>query len=268
MKDETTELESEAGSSSPEEGEAESGKMTFLEHLDELRKRLIRIVAYVGAGFLACFYFSPQIYHFISIPILKALPNGARLAYTNPTDPFTNYMKVGFIAGIFLTIPFSLYEVWKFIAPGLYRKEKKYVLPFMFSSVILFLLGGAFCYYIVLPQAYGFLVNLGKDFTPVIRIDEYLDLTNTMLLGFGLVFEMPVIVAFLSLFGLVSAGFLWKYFRFAILIIVVAAAILSPTGDAFNLVVWAAPMILLYIISIGVAALFGLRRKKKEKELE
>jgi sec-independent protein translocase protein TatC len=263
MTDEIKELEPQEGSTEPEGEEVESGKMTFLEHLDELRKRLLRIVTYIGVGFLACFYFSPQIYHFISMPILKALPAGTRLAYTNPTDPFTNYMKVGFIAAIFLTVPLSLYEVWKFIAPGLYRKEKKYVLPFMSASIFLFLLGGAFCYYIVLPQAYGFLINLGKDFMPVIRIDEYLDLTNTMLLGFGLVFEMPVIVAFLSLFGLVTAKFLWRSFRYAVVIIVAVAAVLSPTGDAFNLLIWAAPMVMLYILSIGVAALFGWRRKVK-----
>ncbi len=266
MKDDITELAPEAGSGDKEENEVESGKMTFLEHLDELRRRLIRVVTYILGGFVACFYFSPQIYHFISMPILKALPAGTKLAYTNPTDPFTNYMKVGFIASIFLTAPLTLYEVWKFIAPGLYRKEKKYVVPFMLSSVILFLLGGAFCYLLVLPQAYGFLINLGKDFMPVIRIDEYLDLTNMMLLGFGLVFEMPVIVAFLSLFGLVTAKFLWSSFRYAIVGIVVVAAVISPTGDAFNLMIWSAPMILLYLLSIGVAAIFGWRRRVREKE--
>ena len=263
MKDDTAELEPGTDPTEPEEQEVESGKMTFLEHLDELRKRLLRIITYVAVGFCACFYFSPKIYHFISVPIIRSLPEGTKLAYTNPTDPFTIYIKVGIIAGIFLTIPFSLYEVWKFIAPGLYRKEKRYVFPFMLSSILLFVLGGAFCYYIVLPQAYAFLINLGKDFMPVIRIDEYLDLTNMMLLGFGLVFEMPVIVAFLSLFGLVTAKFLWTKFRYAIVIIVALAAILSPTGDAFNLAVWAAPMVVLYLISIGVAAVFGWRRRAK-----
>lgn len=259
----TTELEPEAGSPEPEEEEVETGKMTFLEHLDELRRRLLRVVAYIGIGFLACWFFARPIYHFISIPFIKWLPKGAKLVYTNPTDPFTLYMKVAFIASIFLTSPFILYEIWKFIAPGLYRKEKKYVVPFMVSSVILFLLGGAFCYVIVLPQAYGFLIGIGIDFTPMVTVNEYLDLTLMMLLGFGLVFEMPVIVAFLSMFGLVSAKFLWDKFRYSIVIIVALAAVLSPTGDAFNLMVWSAPMILLYIISIGVAWIFGARRKAK-----
>ena len=262
MKDAAIETVPETGQQEPEE----SGKMSFLEHLDELRKRLTRIVAYVGLGFVGCFFFARQIYHFLAIPITKALPEGTKLAYTNPTDPFTIYMKVAFIASIFITVPLSLYEVWKFIAPGLYRKEKKYVFPFLFCSVVLFLLGGAFCYTIVLPQAYGFLLGMGRDFMPVIKIDEYLDLTNTMLLGFGLVFEMPVIVAFLALFGLVSAQFLWSKFKYSIVIIVTLAAVLSPTGDAFNLMIWAAPMIVLYLISIGVAALFGWRRKVKGLE--
>jgi len=263
MKDSVKELEAEDGAA---ELEGESAKMSFLEHLDELRRRLVRIALYVGIGFVASFYFSKRIFQFLSVPMLRSLPEGTKsLAYTSPTDPFTLYIKVGLLAGIFLTIPFTLYEVWKFIAPGLYRKEKRYVVPFMVSSVVLFVGGGLFCYYIVLPQAYTFLIGLGADFTPVINIDEYLSLTNTMLLGFGLVFEMPVVVAFLSMFGLVSPRFLWNNFRYALILIVAAAAILSPTGDAFNLLVWTAPMVVLYLLSIGVAAVFGWRRRKAER---
>lgn len=254
------ELEPETESPEPED---QTAKMSFLEHLDELRRRLVRIALYVAVGFLASFYFSKDIYHFISRPLLATLPAGTKLAYTNPTDPFTLYLKVSALAGIFLTSPLLLYEVWKFIAPGLYRREKRYVVPFMVSSVFLFLAGGTFCYLIVLPQAYGFLIGLGSDFTPVIKIDEYLDLTNMMLLGFGLIFEMPVIVAFLSIFGLVSAKFLLRNFRYGILVIIILAAVLSPTGDAFNLMIWTAPMVVLYLISIGVAAIFNWRRKRQ-----
>jgi sec-independent protein translocase protein TatC len=246
---------------SPEQ--EESAKMTFLEHLDELRKRLTHVIAYIGIGFVACFYFHKQLYDFLAIPFNQVAPAGKRLVYTNLTDPFTMYMKVAFVGGIFLTIPFTLYEVWKFIAPGLYRKEKKYVVPFLVSSVFLFLAGGAFCYWIVLPQAYKFLMDFGSSFDPMVKIDEYFDLTTMMLLGFGLVFEMPVIVAFLSIFGLVSAGFLWRNFKYSVVLIVALAAMLSPTGDAFNLAIWSAPMVLLYIVSIGVAALFGWRRKRQ-----
>ena len=237
--------------------------MSFLEHLDELRRRLVHIATYIGAGFLVCWIFSKPIYHFLAVPITDALPEGTKLAYTNPTDPFTLYMKVAFIASIFLTLPFTLYEVWKFIAPGPVRQREE-----IYRAVSVFV-GASLCCgrgILLLHCAPGRLRipdnQLGSSFMPVIKINEYLDLTNTMLLGFGLVFEMPVIVAFLALFGLVSAKFLWNKFKYAMIIIVALAAALSPTGDAFNLLIWAAPMIVLYILSIGVAAIFGWRRKK------
>lgn len=173
--------------------------------MNQLPRRLGHIVSYVCVGFISCFILVRPIYQFISIPFLKSLPQGTRIVYTNPTDPFTIHLKVAFIAGIFLSAPFSLFEIWKFIAPPLYSKEKKYLFPFMFASVVLFLLGGALCYYIVLPQTYGSLIRVGLDFQPIVKVMEYLDLTLTMLLGFGLIFLMPVIVAFLLVFRLASA---------------------------------------------------------------
>jgi sec-independent protein translocase protein TatC len=260
MSEATRELDAGNELSEPED---ESGKMSFLEHLDELRRRLVHTAIYLAIGFAACWSFREIIYNFLSAPITPFLPPNTKLAYTTPTAPFTLYMKVAFLGGIFLTIPLTLYEVWKFIAPGLYKKEKRYVIPFLFSSVLLFLSGAAFCYVIVLPAVYRFLINLGSAFTPVIKIDEYLTLTMRMILGFGMIFEMPVIVAFLSIFGLVTANFLWTKFKYAIILIFAAAALISPTGDAFNLIIWATPMVLLYIISIGIAAIFGRRRKAK-----
>ncbi|NLV30573.1 MAG: twin-arginine translocase subunit TatC [Acidobacteria bacterium] len=260
MSDPTAERKPEA---EDPESEQESGKMSFLDHLDELRKRLVHIAIYLGVGFIVSWFFARRIYDFLAVPITQSLPEGTKLAYTNPTDPFTLYMKVALLAGIFLTLPLTLYEVWKFIAPGLYRKEKSYVLPFLFFSILLFLSGATFCYLVVLPTAFDFLVNLGASFTPMIRINEYLDFTNMMLLGFGLIFEMPVLAAFLSMFGLVSARFLWKKFNYAMVAIVALAAVISPTGDALNLFWWSAPMVVLYLISIGVAALFGWRRRRK-----
>jgi len=256
----TPDPETEEKTSEPE---SESGKMSFLEHLDELRKRLVHVVAYIAVGFLCCWPLARPIYNFLAMPITSALPEGAKLAFTKPTDPFILYMKVAFLAAIFLTLPFTLYEVWKFIAPGLYRKEKRYIVPFLVCSMVLFLSGAAFCYYVVLPPCFKFLIDLGSSFTPMIMINDYLDMTNRMLLGFGIIFEMPVIAAFLSIFGLVTAGFLWRKFKYAMLGIVVLAALISPTADAFNLLLWTAPMVLLYIMSIGVAALFGWRRKVK-----
>lgn len=260
MSDGHAEPDTEKKSSEPEN---ESGKMSFLEHLDELRKRLVHIACFIGVGFIACWFFSRPMYDFLAAPLTGVLPEGTKLAFTRPTDPFTLYMKVAFLGSIFLTLPLTLYEVWKFIAPGLYRKEKRYVIPFMTSSIFLFVGGAAFCYIVVLPAAFEFLIKLGASFQPVIKVDEYLDLTNMMLLGFGLIFEMPVVVAFLSIFGLVTAGFLWNKFKYAMLGIVVLAAVISPTPDAFNLLLWSAPMVLLYIVSIGVAAIMGWRRKAK-----
>lgn len=245
------------------EPETESGKMSFLEHLDELRKRLVHIAVFIALGFLVCIFFAKPIYDFLAEPITRSLPNNSKLVFTKPTDPFTLYMKVSFLAGIFLTLPLTLFEVWKFIAPGLYRKEKRYIIPFLVFSMFLFLSGAAFCYYIVLPPAFKFLIQLGSSFTPMININDYLDLTNRMLLGFGAIFEMPVLAAFLSIFGLITAGFLWRKFKYALIGIVVLAAFLSPTGDAYNLLLWTAPMVLLYVLSICVAALFGWRRKVK-----
>jgi sec-independent protein translocase protein TatC len=261
MTNTTTEPEKENSQAEPEE---ESGKMSFLEHLDELRKRIVRVVTYLGLGFIGCWYFSKPIYLFLKRPIDASLPPGASLIFTKPTDAFILYMKVAFVAAIFVTIPLSLYEVWRFIAPGLYRREKKYVVPFLVSSVFLFVVGGAFCYLYVLPQAYDFLIKFGSDFQPMIAINDYWDMTLMMLVGFGLIFEMPVVVAFLSIWGLVSAHFLWTKFKYAVIAMVALAAILSPTGDVFNLLLWTAPMIVLYLVSILVAALFGWSRKKRE----
>jgi sec-independent protein translocase protein TatC len=260
MSDKTPELEADAKKSEPEQ---ESGKMSFLEHLDELRKRIVHIVVYVSVGFLVCIFFCKPIYDFLALPITRTLPKGAKLVFTKPTDPFTLYMKVSLLAGIFLTLPFILFEVWKFIAPGLYSKEKKYIVPFLVFSMVLFLGGAAFCYYIVLPPAFQFLIQLGSSFTPMININDYLELTNRMLLGFGAIFEMPVLAAFLSIFGLVTAGFLLRKFKYALIAIIILAAIISPTGDAYNLLLWSAPMVMLYFLSIGVAAIFGRRRKAK-----
>ena len=261
MSDTAAELESETGT--PEQ-ESESGKMSFLEHLDELRKRLVHVAGYLAIGFVVSIFFSKRIYDFLSAPLIQALPpEQQKLVFTSITQPFTTYMKVAFLSAIFLTIPLTLYEVWKFIAPGLYRKEKKYIVPFLFCSVILFLLGATFCYVYVLPTCFKVLIELGSSWTPMITIAEFLDTTNMMLLGFGLTFEMPVIAAFLAIFGLITAKFLWKKFSYALVGIVILAAILSPTGDAFSLLLWSAPMVVLYLLSIVVVAILGWRRKAK-----
>ena len=247
----------------------EAGKMSFLDHLDELRKRLVRIAIYLAAGFIVGFYFADDLYNFLSAPVIAELENidaAGSMTFTDLTAPFMISMKVALMASVFLTLPFTLFEVWKFISPGLYRREKKYIVPFIVSSIVLFITGAAFCYKIALPGAIKFLLEWSQKFnatSPMLKLDEYLSLVTTMIVGFGIVFEMPVIVAFLSLFGLVSARFLWKKFDIALVGIVILAAVLSPTTDAFNLLLWSAPMVVLYFISIGVAAIIGRRRRKK-----
>ena len=245
--------------------------MSFLQHLEELRRRIIYSVLAVGVAFLVCWNYSHTIFGYIQQPMMEALQrNGisTKLGYLNPTEPFNMYMKIGLIAGLFVASPFVLYQLWAFVAPGLYRNERRYVIPFMVCSVGLFLAGGLFGFKIVFPAALTFLIEQGKDFQVLVTIGEYTDLFLTIIVGLGVVFEMPVLVFFLSLMGIVSAGWMWRNFRYSILVIFVVAAILTPTTDIMNMCVFAAPMILLYLLSIGVAFIMHPARRKKRKEAE
>jgi sec-independent protein translocase protein TatC len=245
--------------------------MSFLEHLEELRKRIIWSILAVGVGFLVCWNYSERIYGYMQVPIMQALHrNGIeqKLVYLNPTEPFNMYLKIGLLAGLFLASPFVLYQVWAFVAPGLYRKEKRYVMPFMVLSVGLFLAGGYFGYRIVYPAALDFLIKQGQQFTPMITIGEYTDLFLTIIIGLGVVFELPILVFFLALMGIVSPGWMWRNFRYSILVIFIVAAILTPTTDIMNMCVFAAPMMALYIVSIGVAWLVHPKRRKERLEAE
>jgi sec-independent protein translocase protein TatC len=166
------------------------------------------------------------------------------------------------MAGLFVASPFVLYQLWLFISPGLYRHEQRYVLPFMFSTVGLFLAGGLFGYKMVYPAALDFLIKYGKQFQPMITIGEYTDLFLTIILGLGLVFELPIVVFFLALMGVVSAGWMWRNVRYSILVIFIIAAVLTPTTDIVNMCLFAAPMVVLYVVSIGVAWLVHPKQRK------
>ena len=243
--------------------------MTLLEHLEELRKRIIWSIVGIAAAFFICFYFAPRIFAYVQQPIVTALRENKMeqtLVYTNPIEPFNLYVKIGLIAGIFLASPFVLYQIWMFIAPGLYRNEKKYVLPFMFSTVGLFLAGGFFGYKIVYPQALTFLISYGGQFKPMITVSEYTNLFMTIILGLGVIFELPILIFFLSLMGIVSAGWLWRNIRYSILAIFVIAAIVTPTPDVVNMCIFAAPMVGLYILSIGVAWMVHPSRRKAREQ--
>lgn len=243
--------------------------MSFLDHLEELRKRLVYSIIAVAVGFLLCWGYAENIFAIMQRPIMDALHrNGMseKLVYLNPTEPFNLYLKIGFMAGLFVASPFVLYQLWLFISPGLYRNEKRYVLPFMASTVGLFLAGGFFGYKMVYPAALDFLIGYGKQFQPMITIGEYTDLFLTIIIGLGAIFEMPILVFFLALMGIVTAGWMWRNVRYAILAIFVIAAILTPTTDILNMCLFAAPMVVLYVLSIAVAWLVHPKQRRKRRE--
>ena len=243
--------------------------MGFLEHLEELRRRIIYSLIAMAVGFFACWGYAEKIYEIMQRPIMVALQrNGMseKLVYLNPTEPFNMYLKVAFLAGLFVTSPFILYQVWAFISPGLYRNEKRYVVPFMVSTVSLFVAGGYFGYKLVYPQALEFLIGYGKQFQPMITIGEYTDLFLTIIIGMGVIFEMPILVFFLSLMGIVTAGWMWRNLRYSILVIFIIAAILTPTTDILNMCIFAAPMIGLYLFSIAIAWLVHPKQRRARLE--
>lgn len=244
--------------------------MSFLQHLEELRRRIIYCIIAVAVGFFACWKYAENIFELMQRPIMEALKrNGVaeKLVYLSPTEPFNLYLKIGALAGVFVSSPYILYQVWLFISPGLYRKEKRYVIPFMASTIALFAAGGLFGYKLVYPAALDFLIGYGKQFQPMITIGEYTDLFLTVILGLGVVFELPILVFFLSLMGVITAGWMWRNIRYSILVIFIIAAILTPTTDILNMCIFAAPMVGLYILSIGIAWLMHpAQRHKRERK--
>jgi sec-independent protein translocase protein TatC len=251
--------------------EEKMNSMSFLSHLEELRRRIIHAIIYVAGGFGVCWWFHEQIFDYMQRPIMFALKNNGlqqKLTYLNPTEPFNMYLKISLIAGLFLACPFVLYQVWAFVVPGLYKRERKYVFPFMAFTPTLFLAGGYFGYKLVYPAALNFLIEFSKQFTPMITITEYTDLFMVIILGMGLIFEMPILIFFLALVGIVNAGWMWRNFRYSILVIFIIAAIVTPTTDILNMCIFAAPMIVLYLFSIGIAYFVhpSYRRKAKAKE--
>ncbi len=335
--------------------------MSFLDHLDELRKRLIRSALFIAAAFVICWVFSDKIYNFLQVPVLAAmreakrgpspdikgavvalsdLADGTDVIFTLPTDAkigdvliaagtavpakvkrdtdgalqlvtgsywvisdrtviekdtiippklyewattqmgrdnqlvvptvqgaFNLYIKVSFYAAIFFAVPFLLVQVWGFVAPGLYPHEKSYAAPIIIMASAFFLIGCAFAYYIAFPRAANFLLGVatGGNLRPLVTADEYFDLIIIIMLGLGVVFEIPTITFFTSRLGLVSPGLLLRVWRYAVVVIFIIAAVLSPTTDVPNLLVFAAPMLLLYFASVGIAWVFH-RRRQTEKE--
>lgn len=333
-------------------------QMSFLEHLDEVRKRLIRSVIFVVAAFIFCFYFSERIYDFLSVPIRQALseverrqlplggltgsetvlplaslrvgdtgryifdrsttlgdavvapgtsigstviadaegrlglftneqiytsggviPSGVRLpldlaagnkneasederlVVTTATEGFTLFITVSLYSAIALSLPFLLLQIWGFISPALYRHERRYVTPFIGLSTISFILGAAFAYYVLFPPAVRYLLGVASEFRPLLRATDYFDFITLIMLAMGVIFQMPAVTYVLSRIGIISAGFLIRSWKISLIIILVVAAVVSPTADMLNLMLFAAPMMALYVVSILIAWFFGERRK-------
>ena len=249
-----------------DDGEA---KMSFLEHLDELRKRIIYSAISIFVGFLIAFIFIQQLFDFVMKPLQAGLPAGQHLVYTEPTEAFVLYLTIAGITGAVLALPLVMTQVWLFIAPGLYAHEKKMAIPFVVLSSIFFILGAAFSHYVVFPLTWKFFVSFTSDYlTFMPRIEPAFSLYIKMILAFGLVFQMPTIVLFLARMGVVTAGFLWRHTKYALLIIVIVSAIVTPDGGGVSLVAMSIPLFFLYLFSILLAWVFGKKRNKEFEEEE
>ncbi len=228
-------------------------KMSLADHLTDLRKRLVRACIAIGIGFFACYYYKDWLFDIITRPLTAVLPKNSYLIYTGLTEAFFVYMKLAIFSSLIITIPFVLYQIWKFIAPGLLPDEKKYVVPFVISSSLLFIGGVLFGYFVALPPAFEFFVSFNSKYLQaMIAFSDYLSLFVTFLLGFGLSFELPVFMFFLAKLGIVNAKMLSKQRRYAILVIFVVAAILTPSPDALSQALMAIPLMFLYEVSIFV----------------
>jgi sec-independent protein translocase protein TatC len=242
---------------------AELPGMSLMEHLDELRKRLIRSVIYLLIGFAVAYAFHERLYGYVQAPLDQLhIP----LNFTHPTDGLNLYLKTAFVGGAILASPFILYQLWLFISPGMYQNEKKYVWPFMSATIGLFLAGAWFGYRWVLPGAIKVLVlDFGKRFHPILTIEDYTGFFLAVILGLGITFELPILIFFLAVFGIVDAKFLLKHIRYAVLIIFLISAIICPLPDPFSMCLFASPMLVLYLIGVGVAYfVHPSRRKAKE----
>lgn len=247
-------------------GEEELDRMSLLEHLEDLRKRLLYSVIALAVAFIPCWMYVQKIFAFLAAPIQKIQP-GLKLAFLGLTDPFILYFKVAALAAVFIASPFILFQVWAFVAPGLYRRERLFALPFVLCASFFFVAGGAFAYYITFPFAAKFLLAMGEGFQAVITLDRYTGFLLTLILGLGLMFELPIFLVLLAMVGVVSSRFLLRYFRHAVVLIFIAAAIITPTPDIVNLCLFAVPTIGLYVLGMaGVFVVERTRRKRAEKE--
>lgn len=252
-----------------EEQVIEEGRMSFLEHLEELRSRLIRAAIAIGIGFGVCVAFGERVFSIFAAPITKLLPKNSSLVFTSLPDPFFVYLKVAFITGIFLALPYVLYQVWLFVRPGLLEKEKKLAVPFIVVSTLLFYLGAVFAYFIVFPAAFQFFLSYETaELKPMISIKDYVSLVMLLMLAFGVVFETPIVIVVLGLLGVVDSSLLKKGRRYFIVLAFIIAAILTPTPDVINQTLMAIPLIIFYELGIYLLRVIEKKRKRDEASTE
>lgn len=242
----------------------DDGQMSFLDHLEELRSRIIRSLIVIGITFIICWAFVEKLYLIVSGPILEALGDQP-LVFITPTQPFNLFLKVAFLASVLFSAPFILGQVWLFIAPGLYRNERRYAIPFILATSLLAGCGVAFGYYIAFPFALEFLISWGESANLQAMIDatRYFDFFLTIMLGLAIVFQIPPVIFVLSRVGLVKPASLFRNTKYAVLLSFVVAAIITPTADIPNMMIMAGPMILLYLVGVAVAFVFGKKTKEK-----
>jgi sec-independent protein translocase protein TatC len=246
-------------------GEMESSRMPFMEHLDELRARLIRSLYAVLACMCVAFAFNDDLYDFLKAPLIPYLPKGSKLIFTAPAELFFTYMKISMLAGVVAASPVIFYQLWRFVAPGLYKHERKLVWPFVGISSLLFICGTIFCYAVIFPVAFQFFMSMStEDIVPMIKVNDYLSFSASMLFIFGVIFETPLIMIFLAKLGVVNAVMLRKKRRYAILIMFVIAAVATPTPDVVNQFLMVAPLMLFYEVSIFLITRIDKKRAARQ----
>jgi sec-independent protein translocase protein TatC len=245
----------------------ENGKMPFTEHLAELRKRLIICFVGIGVGFAIAYSFKESLFVLLMQPLKGAMSPGQKLIYTGLPEAFFVYIEVSFFGGILFSAPLILFEMWLFIAPGLYKNERRFLLPLLVLSIFFFAGGVLFGYSVVFPYAFKYLLGFESDLVQALpSMREYLTLATTLLIAFGFIFQLPLIMTMLARFGMVTPRFLSKNRKYAVLLSFVVAAIITPTPDVVNQFLMAGPLIVLYEISIAGAKIFGKKRRTQEQE--
>jgi sec-independent protein translocase protein TatC len=238
------------------------GKMSFLEHLEELRKRIVRSLIALCVGVAIAAFFIEDLYAFVMLPLKQMLRPGETMIYTYPTEAFMLYIRIALIAGLLISAPLIFWQVWLFVAPALYTKERRYAIPFVALSSIGFLSGAAFSHYVAFPLMWRFFASFSNDLVSFMpRIEDSFSVYMRMLLGMALVFQMPALVFFMARMGVITARWMIRQFKYAILVIVIVAAVITPSSDVASQMIVAVPMVGLYIISIAIAWLFGKKKR-------